>query len=105
MQCQKADARKNARLRLEKQLQAGMEGHVLRSVDSYHDRSKDESTDSVPAIPLHTEAFLQYVYKRIHFGKGRKSFRQFVLSEVSCGLYENVFWLCFYQFFQQVSLC
>ncbi|CCI43111.1 unnamed protein product [Albugo candida] len=103
MQCQKADARKNARLRLEKQLQAGMEGHILRSVDSYHDRSKDESTDSVPAIPLHTEAFLQYVYKRIHFGKGRKSFRQFVLSEVSCGLYENVFWLCFCQFFQQES--
>nr|CCA14864.1 AlNc14C6G905 [Albugo laibachii Nc14] len=80
-------ARKNARLRLEKQLQAEMEGHILRTVDSYQYRSQDTAMDSLSHLP--TEAFLQYICKSIRLVKGRKCFRQFALSELSCGLFEN----------------
>lgn len=108
MDLQKNENRRNARVLLEKQLQASIEGHITRTVESYtyyvndSDGANTGNTNS-STVYVNAKLLLLHTFERMRIAHGKKSFKRFLLSEVSCSLFEEVFWLAFCHFYQKVS--
>ncbi|KAL3660910.1 hypothetical protein V7S43_013927 [Phytophthora oleae] len=109
MEVHKGDNRRNARGHIEKQLQASIEGHITRTVESFvygiHDGDLGGgATNSRSSIYMNTNLLLLHTFERIHTSHGRRNFKRFLLSELSGALFEEVFWLVFCHFYQKNSL-
>ncbi|GAB9462798.1 hypothetical protein Gpo141_00000281 [Globisporangium polare] len=109
MDLQKNENRRNARVLLEKQLQASIEGHITRTVESYtyyvndSDGANTGNTNS-STVYVNAKLLLLHTFERMRIAHGKKSFKRFLLSEVSCSLFEEVFWLAFCHFYQKKSM-
>jgi hypothetical protein len=122
MEMQKNENRKNIRVQLEKQLQSSIEGHITRTVDSYtyicepdHGNGNGNGNGNGSAIgsglllgntntiTVNAKLLLLHTYERMRILQGKKNLKRFLLSEVSCTLFDEIFWLCFCHFFQKVS--
>lgn len=113
MELQKNENRRNARVKLEKQLQASIEGHITRTVESYvHAQANSnnasggansESAADGSSVHVHTRLLLLHTYERMRIAYGKKNFKRFLLSDVSNALLEDVFWLTFWHNFQSKS--
>lgn len=110
MELQKNENRRNARVKLEKQLQASIEGHITRTVESYvhAQANSNANTNSDPvadgsSVHVHTRLLLLHTYERMRIAYGKKNFKRFLLSDVSNALLEDVFWLTFCHNFQSQS--
>lgn len=111
MELQKNENRRNARVKLEKQLQASIEGHITRTVESYvhaqtYSNASGANIDSVAdgsSVHVHTRLLLLHTYERMRIAYGKKNFKRFLLSDVSNALLEDVFWLTFCHNFQSKS--
>lgn len=109
MELQKNENRRNARVLLEKQLQASIEGHITRTVESYTYNVNDSdgtaagNTNS-STVYVNAKLLLLHTFERMRITHGKKNFKRFLLSEVSCTLFEEVFWLAFCHFYQKVRL-
>jgi hypothetical protein len=106
MEVHKGENRRNARGQIEKQLQASIEGHITRTVESfvYGGNDGDSSVNSRSSIHMNTNLLLLHTFERIHTSHGRRNFKRFLLSELSGALFEEVFWLAFCHFYQKNSL-
>ncbi|KAK1931549.1 hypothetical protein P3T76_012878 [Phytophthora citrophthora] len=109
MEVHKGDNRRNARGHIEKQLQASIEGHITRTVESFVYGVNDGdlgggATNSRSSIYMNTNLLLLHTFERIHMSHGRRNFKRFLLSELSGALFEEVFWLVFCHFYQKDSL-
>lgn len=110
MELQKNENRRNARVMLEKQLQASIEGHITRTVDSYTysvtdaDGAGGNSNININSSTVYVNAklLLLHTFERMRIAHGKKNFKRFLLSEVSCAHFEEVFWLAFCHFYQKV---
>ncbi|GMF11522.1 unnamed protein product [Phytophthora lilii] len=109
----KGENRRNARGQIEKQLQASIEGHITRTVESFVYGASDSeigangitgSTNARSSIYMNTNLLLLHTFERIHTNHGRRNFKRFLLSELSGALFEEVFWLVFCHFYQKNSL-
>ncbi|KAJ0403691.1 hypothetical protein P43SY_003803 [Pythium insidiosum] len=129
---QKHEHRRNARLQLEKQLQASLEGHITRTVESVaYGRSPTRASvvagmptssrdpgelslslspatappTPLPAtIPVNAKLLLLYTFERVRVAHAKKSLKRLLLSDMTCSLFEDLFWLVFCHFFQKNSL-
>ncbi|DBA04163.1 TPA: LOW QUALITY PROTEIN: hypothetical protein N0F65_004271 [Lagenidium giganteum] len=99
---QKSENRRNARVQLEKQLVASIEGHITRTVESYTYSRGDVDVNSSP-VHVNAKLLLLHTCERMRIAQGKKNFKRFLLSELSCGLFEEMFWLCFCHLFQKDS--
>ncbi|KAG7383271.1 hypothetical protein PHYPSEUDO_003894 [Phytophthora pseudosyringae] len=106
MEVHKGDNRRNARGQIEKQLQASIEGHITRTVESFVYGMNDggSGTNSRGSVYMNTNLLLLHTFERIHTNHGRRNFKRFLLSELSGALFEEVFWLVFCHFYQKDSL-
>eukprot|EP00644_Phytophthora_capsici_P007645 jgi/Phyca11/20760/fgenesh1_pg.PHYCAscaffold_72_\ len=102
MEVHKGDNRRNARGHIEKQLQASIEGHITRTVESFV--YGINGGDAKSSIYMNTNLLLLHTFERIHTSHGRRNFKRFLLSELSGALFEEVFWIVFCHFYQKDSL-
>ncbi|TMW57463.1 hypothetical protein Poli38472_003388 [Pythium oligandrum] len=102
---QKNENRRNIRVNLEKQLQASVEGHITRTVESftYGGNAADDSVSMGPVITVNPKLLLLHTFERMRVTQGKKNLKRFLLSDTSCALFEDVFWLVFCHFFQKRS--
>ncbi|KAG3022181.1 hypothetical protein PC128_g5283 [Phytophthora cactorum] len=109
LEVHKGDNKRNARGQIEKQLQASIEGHITRTVESFVYGVNDGdfgggATSSRGSVYMNTNLLLVHTFERIHINHGRRNFKRFLLSELSGALFEEVFWLVFCHFYQKESL-
>ncbi|GMF38824.1 unnamed protein product [Phytophthora fragariaefolia] len=110
LEIHKGDNRRNARGQIEKQLQASIEGHITRTVESFvygvsdGDFNGNGVTKLRSSVYMNTNLLLLHTFERIHINHGRRNFKRFLLSELSGALFEEVFWLVFCHFYQKNSL-
>ncbi|EGZ20498.1 hypothetical protein PHYSODRAFT_298607 [Phytophthora sojae] len=110
LEVHKGDNRRNARGQIEKQLQASIEGHITRTVESFvygmndADFNTGGATNLRSSVYMNTNLLLLHTFERIHTNHGRRNFKRFLLSELSGALFEEVFWLVFCHFYQKNSL-
>ncbi|KAJ8516144.1 hypothetical protein ON010_g18479 [Phytophthora cinnamomi] len=107
LEIHKGDNRRNARGQIEKQLQASIEGHITRTVESFVYGMNDgdfNATNLRSSVYMNTNLLLLHTFERIHTNHGRRNFKRFLLSELSGALFEEVFWLIFCHFYQKNSL-
>ncbi|TYZ62281.1 hypothetical protein PybrP1_011400 [[Pythium] brassicae (nom. inval.)] len=106
IELQKNENRRNARIQLEKQLQASIEGHVTRTVESYAYTvgESDGGGGGSNAVYVNSKLLLLHTFERIRITNGKKGFKRFLLSEVSSTLFEEMFWLSFCHFYQKKSM-
>ncbi|OQR98364.1 hypothetical protein THRCLA_06735 [Thraustotheca clavata] len=94
----KSETRRNKRAHLEKQLQTNIERHVTRTVDSVLSASKPHGQES---IELNAKLLISHTIERMRIIQGKKTFKKFALSELSCKQFEHLFWHVFYKIFQK----
>ncbi|KAF0687827.1 Aste57867_20479 [Aphanomyces stellatus] len=95
----KTETRRNKRAQLEKQLQVSIERHVTRTVDSVL-----SSTDSSKkSIELNAKLLISHTVEKMRIIQGKKTFKRFALTELSCTQFEQIFWLVFSKIFQKNS--
>lgn len=91
---------------LEKQLQASIEGHITRTVESFTytggDAESGCSSSRNARVYVNAKLLLLHTLERMRIANGKKSFKRFLLADVSCTLFEEVFWLAFCHFYQKV---
>ncbi|ETI30595.1 hypothetical protein F443_22268 [Phytophthora nicotianae P1569] len=107
LEVHKGDNKRNARGQIEKQLQASVEGHITRTVESFVYGVNDGDIGGASSrgnVYMNTTLLLVHTFERIHISHGRRNFKRFLLSELSGALFEEVFWLVFCHFYQKESL-
>ncbi|KDO32237.1 hypothetical protein SPRG_02715 [Saprolegnia parasitica CBS 223.65] len=93
----KTETRRNKRANLEKQLQTNIERHVTRTVDSVLS-SDARGQDS---IELNARLLISHTIERMRIVQGKKTFKKFALSDLSCKQFEHLFWHVFYTIFRK----
>ncbi|KAG2502875.1 hypothetical protein BBO99_00002575 [Phytophthora kernoviae] len=111
MEIHKGENRRNARGYIEKQLQASIEGHITRTVESFVYGVNDGEyggNGNVPnarsSVYMNSNLLLLHTFERIRMNHGKRNFKRFLMSELSGALFEEVFWLVFCHFYQKDSL-
>lgn len=106
LELQKNENHRNTRIQLEKQLQASIEGHITRTVESYTYTIGESDGGGIGsnAVFVNAKLLLLHTFERIRITNGKKSFKRFLLSELSSSLFEEMVWLSFCHFFQKVRL-
>ncbi|RHY34922.1 hypothetical protein DYB32_000555 [Aphanomyces invadans] len=95
----KSETRRNKRAQLEKQLQVSIERHVTRTVDSVLTAS---DTHNKRNIELNAKLLLSHTIEKMRIVQGKKTFKRFALTDLSCTQFEQIFWLVFSRIFQKV---
>ncbi|OQR83492.1 hypothetical protein ACHHYP_14634 [Achlya hypogyna] len=93
----KTETRRNKRANLEKQLQVNIERHVTRTVDSV----LSSDTRGQDSIELNARLLISHTIERMRIVQGKKTFKKFALSDLSCKQYEHIFWHAFYTIFRK----
>ncbi|GLD96070.1 hypothetical protein PINS_up004748 [Pythium insidiosum] len=56
------------------------------------------------AIPVNAKLLLLYTFERVRVSHAKKSLKRLLLSDMTCALFEDLFWLVFCHFFQKNSV-
>ncbi|RHY93312.1 hypothetical protein DYB37_000543 [Aphanomyces astaci] len=94
----KSETRRNKRAQLEKLLQVSIERHVTRTVDSVLTSADSNNKRN---IDLNAKLLLSHTIEKMRIVQGKKTFKRFVLTEISCTQFEQIFWLVFTRIFQK----
>jgi len=79
-------------------LQASIERHVTRTVDSVL-----VATENKRHIELNAKLLIAHTCEKMRIIQGKKTFKRFALTDLSCRQFEEIFWLVFSKIFQKVN--